>query len=329
MKLLLGTPPGPHARELAMRAEEIGYDGVWLYDSAALYEDIWAHLALIADATEHIGLGTAVLVPNLRHVMTTASAIATIDRMAPGRLACAIGTGYTARRVLGKGAVTWKQTREYVEQLRGLLRGEVVTVEGERCQMIHRPELAKSRPIEVPLLLSAFGPKGLAITHEIADGWMGMTPPPERFERAVQMVNGTVLAPGESPAAQRVVEAVGPWQVGLYHFMWENERGALPAIPGGAAWLERIRSERPDPAEQHLAVHYSHCTHLSEADRIALGAREEPMAPHDWVAEASALREQAAASAAGGVTDLLYTPAGDDLIGEAERFYHAVQSVRD
>src|SRR6056297_737504 len=117
MKVSIGVPPGPQARDLAVRAEALGYDRIWLYDSAALYEDLWIHLALAAQATERIGLGPAVLVPNLRHVMTTASAIATIDRLAPGRLACAVGTGYTARKVLGQNALGWRFVRRYVEQL--------------------------------------------------------------------------------------------------------------------------------------------------------------------------------------------------------------------
>jgi len=157
VNLSIGCPPGPGVRELAVRAEQLGYDRIWLYDSAALYEDVWIHLAQLAEATDRIGLGTAVLVPNLRHVMTTASAIATVARLAPGRLACAFGTGYTARAVLGKPALSWKRTREYVEQLQGLLRGDVVEIEGKPCQMIHQPELAIARPIDVPILLSAFG----------------------------------------------------------------------------------------------------------------------------------------------------------------------------
>jgi 5,10-methylenetetrahydromethanopterin reductase len=328
VKISIGTPPGPHARALARRAEELGYDGIWLYDSAAIYEDVWAHLALIADATERIGLGTAVLVPNLRHVMATASAIATIDRLAPGRLSCAVGTGYTARLILGKGPLSWKSTREYVLQLKGLLRGDVVAIDGERCQMIHRPELAKARPIGVPILLSAFGPKGLAIAKEIADGWMGGSPPAERFERAIHMVNGTVLAAGESPGAQRVVEAVGPWQAGMYHYLWEKNREALLHVPGGPAWLGQIEAERPDEAERHLAVHSGHCTHLSRADRLGLAAFGGKIPWNGWVGEAEALRQRAEATAAAGTTELLYTPAGDDLIGEAERFYEALKPVQ-
>ena len=74
------------------------------------------------------------IVPNLRHVMTTASAIATIERLAPGRFACAIGTGDAARLILGKDALSWKTTRSYVEQLKGLLRGDVVTIEASAAR---------------------------------------------------------------------------------------------------------------------------------------------------------------------------------------------------
>jgi len=327
MKISIGIPPGPQARDLVVRAEELGYDRAWMYDSAALYEDIWIHLAQAAEATERIGLGTAVLVPNLRHVMTTASAIATIDRLAPGRLACAMGTGYTARKVLGQNPVPWAHMRTYVEQLKALLRGDVVEIDGRPCQMIHRPELAKARPIEVPILLSAFGPKGLAITHEIADGWMGAAAPTEQFDWAVHMVNGTVLAPGESPSAPRVVDDVGAWQVGGYHFMWENHPEALATIPGGSDWLAQIESERPEQ-ERHLAVHYSHCTHLSEADRKGIAAFGDEIPWHGWVGEPEQVRERAEESAAAGTTEILYTPAGDNLLRQAETFYRALESVQ-
>lgn len=328
MKISIGIAPGPQATDLAVQAERLGYDRVWFYDSPALYEDLWIHVARAAEATERIGIGTAVLVPSLRHVMTTASAIATVDRLAPGRLACAIGTGYTARVVLGQKALSWKSVRRYVEQLRGLLRGEVVDVDGHACQMIHHPELAKPRPIDVPILLSAFGPKGLAITREIADGWMGVSPPPEPFEQAVQLVHGTVLAPGESPTAPRVVEDVGPWLVSRYHMVWETSPQSVSAIPGGAEWLARIESERP-ASERHLAVHAGHVTHLNEADRAALAACGDDLPWFGWVADAATLAERAAESAAAGTTEILYTPSGNDLAREAESFYHAVESVQE
>ncbi len=328
MKISIGFPPGPRAREMALLAEELGYDRVWLYDSAALYEDIWAHLALIADSTERIGLGTAVLVPNLRHVMTTASAIATIDRLAPGRLACAIGTGFTARLVLDQQALPWKQVKTYVEQLQGLLRGDVVRIDGKACQMIHHPEMTDPRPIEVPILLSAFGPKGTAITREIADGWMGIAPPSEPFEWAVQMVNGTVLEPGESPASERVIDAVGAWHTVIYHSLWARQPEAIDAMPGGAAWRSRIESERPE-GQRHLAVHDGHCTHVVDRDETIFDALGEDVAWVGWVGSAEDVRKRAEASAAAGVSEILYTPAGTDLERDTRAFYQAVTPLQD
>jgi 5,10-methylenetetrahydromethanopterin reductase len=157
---------------------------------------------------------------------------------------------------------------------------------------------------------------------------MGGSPPSEHFARAVHMVNGTVLAPGESAGARRVVESVGPWQAGMYHFLWENGRAALPNVPGGRDWLAKIESQRSDAAEHHLAVHYGHCTHLSDADRIGLAAFGDQIPWQGWVGSAEDLRKRAEQSAAAGTTELLYTPAGDDLVGEAERFYEALQPLQ-
>ena len=112
-------------------AESLGYERVWLYDSPVLYGDVWVHLARIADATTRIGLGPAVLVPNLRHPVTQAAAIATVAALAPGRLAVAIGTGFTARMAMGQRPLTWADTRTYIAQVRGLLDGESMVVDGK------------------------------------------------------------------------------------------------------------------------------------------------------------------------------------------------------
>ena len=327
MKISIGMPPGPQSREIAQQAEELGYDRVWLYDSAALYEDVWAHLALIADTTDRIGLGTAVIVPNLRHVMTTASAIATIDRLAPGRLACAIGTGFTARLVLDQKALPWRDVRLYVEQLRALLRGDVVTIDGKSCQMIHHPAMAKARPIEVPLLLSAFGPKGTGIAKEIADGWMGVTPPSEHFDWAAQMVSGSVLDEDESSTSPRVIDAVGAWHTVVYHSLWVGQPEAVDALPGGAAWRAAVEAERPE-GERHLSVHEGHCSHVVEKDRHVFDALGDDVAWLGWVGSPEEVRKRAEASAAAGVTEVLYTPTGTDVPREVHAFYEALRPLQ-
>ena len=68
MELSVGLPPGPRTLEYAQLAQELGYDRVWLYDSAALYEDIWIWMARLAEHTD-LDIGTAVLVPRPRGAM--------------------------------------------------------------------------------------------------------------------------------------------------------------------------------------------------------------------------------------------------------------------
>jgi 5,10-methylenetetrahydromethanopterin reductase len=312
--LSAGFPPGPNTVELTRLAEELGYGRVWLFDSAGLYEDIWVWLALAARETT-IPLGTAVLVPNLRHVMTTAAAIATLEGLAPGRTAYGFGTGATARWVLGKSALSWATTRRYLEALRALLRGEVVEVDGARTQMLHHADLATPRPIDVPILLSALGPKGQEIAHEIADGVITIGGGIDGFDWCVSMVNGTALDPGEDLSTPRVREALGPWYVMAYHGTWQWAGEAVDGLPLGADWRAGIEAERPE-GERHLAVHEGHATHVLDRDRAVLDAGGEGIGGSAWVGTPDELRARAEAVGAAGATEILYTPTGPDIARE-------------
>ena len=330
MEISIGVVPGPDAVRRAQLAEELGFARVWMYDSAALYEDIWMNLAEIVQHTS-IDVGTAVLVPNLRHVMTTASAIATLERMAPGRLTCGFGTGLTARWVLGKPALSWATLQTYVEQLKGLLQGDTVTIAGARAQMIHLPHLAVERPIDTPLLLSALGPKGLAITADlvargIVDGLIDTVGADGPYGRRVQMVSGTVLDPDEDGSSARVRDAVGPWYVVGHHYVWEQFPDALAGMPAGAEWKADLEAARPD-GERHLAVHEGHVTDVSARDRRILDAADdESILGAGWVGSSAAIAERVDDAAARGVTELLYTPAGPDVEREMRAF--AAASIR-
>lgn len=316
-------PPGPNCVEYAKLAHELGYDRIWLYDSAALYQDIWVWLARIADKTD-IKIGTAVLVPNLRHVMTTASAIATIEHLAPGRLSCGFGTGATARFVLGKPGLSWAATRLYLEQLRALLAGDVVEIDGAKTQMVHFEGWAPQRPINVPLLLSALGPKGQQIAREVADGIMTIGGGVTGFETAIQMTSGTVLDDGEDLSSRRVLEAVGPWTAVMYHGAWQMNPGAVTNLPNGAAWLAEIEAMRPE-GERHLAAHEGHVTELTARDRVAL--TDNPLlGAMGWVGSRVQIRERADAALAGGSTEIMYTPAGPDIARELRAWADALRS---
>lgn len=325
MEISIGITPGPDAVRLARLAEELGYRRAWMYDSAALYEDIWINIANVLAATERLDVGTAVLVPNLRHVMTTASAIATIERMAPGRLMCGFGTGFTARMVLGKKALPWSVFRRYIEDLHTLLQGGVVEVDGAKEQMIHRPDLAVSRPIDTPLLVSAMGPKGLGITAELIEkgvcgGLLDVQGLDGAWGHHVQMVSGTVLDPGESPAAPRARAAIGPWYVVRYHGIWEMLPEAVAGMPGGAEWLADVEASRPE-GERHLTVHEGHVTEVFGRDSAVLElADEATLAEVGWVGEAADIRARVDHALGCGVNEILYTPAGPDVAREMRAF---------
>jgi 5,10-methylenetetrahydromethanopterin reductase len=179
LRLACLLAPGPQTVEHALLAESLGYDRVWLADSPALWQDIWARMALVAEHTHRVQLGTAVLIPSLRHVVTQAAAIATIADIAPGRLTVGLATGFTARAAFGqRKRLPWAVVKRYVRQLRGLLHGEQVEVDGALCQLIPSPGFMPQRPIRVPIFLAASGPRGYQVAREVADGIINPGRPP-------------------------------------------------------------------------------------------------------------------------------------------------------
>ena len=140
-------------------AETLGYRRAWLYDSPALYPDVWMILTRCAERTSRIGLGPGVLVPSLRHPMVNAAAIAELADQAPGRVAVAIGAGFTGRFTLGKRPMPWRQVAEYVRCLKALLAGETAEWDGAKIRMLHLPGYGAKRPVQVPILIGADGPK--------------------------------------------------------------------------------------------------------------------------------------------------------------------------
>src|ERR1700733_985767 len=213
MKISCASPTTLDSPEHVALAEELGYDRAWLYDTPQQSPDVWMMLALAAQRTTTIGLGPGVLVPTLRHPMVNASATAALEALAPGRVAVAFGTGFAGARALGAAPTTWSYLRDYVAAFRGLLAGATVVWQGARMQMMHPGGHAPERPIDVPILISALGPKGLAVATELADGLFtvnGQTDFAARFDWAALGVHGTVLAGDEPLDSPRVEAAAGP-----------------------------------------------------------------------------------------------------------------------
>ena len=158
-------------------ATRLGYRRLFVFDSPALYGDVWVALARVAESVPDIELATGVAVSSLRHPMVTASALASIEELAPGRISAYFGTGFTARMAMGKRSVRWADLATYFRQVRSLLNGETVEIDGAPCQMIHSPGFAPPRPINVTLGLAPVGPKGFQVAQELADSVILAAPP--------------------------------------------------------------------------------------------------------------------------------------------------------
>lgn len=160
----------------AKRAEELGFHAAWFYDTQMLNPDVFICMALAAHETSSIRLGTGVLVPSNRIEPVTANALASLNKLAPGRIDFGVGTGFTARRTMGQGAIPLKQTRRYIEAVQGMLAGEIV--EWADAGTTHKvkfldPDLGLINiSDEIPLWFSAFGPKSQQLAAELGAGWL-------------------------------------------------------------------------------------------------------------------------------------------------------------
>ncbi len=327
MKISAQFATSLHSPEHIAIAEQLGYDRAWLFDTPHESPDVWMMLALAAERTTTIGLGPGVLVPTLRHPMVNASAAAALTALAPGRVVIAFGTGFAGARALGSAPASWSYLRDYVAAFRALLSGATVDWQGARMRMMHPDGHAPARPIDVPILISALGPKGLAVATELADGLFtatGQTRFASRFDWSALAAHGTVLADGEPLDSARVQAAAGPGNAVAYHAAYEFG-GDVTALPAGDVWLDTINQT---PAQdRHFAVHDQHLVALNRADTAAWAAGSWKAIPQTTLTgTAHDIGRRIGEIAAQGITEVIYQPTGPDIPAELEAFHAAARS---
>ena len=266
--------------------------------------------------------------PSLRHPMVNAAATANLAALAPGRVVVAFGTGFTGRRAMGYRAIPWAFMDAYIRAYRGLLRGETIEWEGARMRMLHPPGHGAPRPVEVPIIIAALGPKGAAVARELGDGLYITLALPEfatEFSWVSYLFWGTIRDDGEDPGSDRVRAAGGPGWALAYHGAYEFG-SPLEDLPGGAEWKAVV--ERTAPEERHLAVHEQHCVGLNEADQAAWDAGGHRMLDDVTVSgTADQVRERLAGLAEHGVTEIVFQPCGPDIRRELEVFMDTAKSA--
>lgn len=271
-------------------AENLGFSHCWVTDSPIIRSNCWAVLALAAQQTRTMRLGTGVNIPAMRLAPVAANGIATINRLAPGRCIIGFGTGHTAMRMLGRKPMRLAAVREYVEVVRKLLRGEEVdyTLDGETHPI--RFQMREHRFIDldhaIPIYVAGFGPKAQALAGEIADGLIsgmprggnpasmvanarrgaekaGRTLPPEFYVSS--MVNLVMPEPGESLTSERLIAEAAASAISDLHYLvaWHLETGAEPPAYARPVWNAYMKWLNQTPPEaRHQRLHASHHSYV-------------------------------------------------------------------
>ncbi len=281
-----------------VEAERLGFTHAWLADSQMIWSDVYATLALAATKTSTIRLGTGVAVAATRPAAVTAASIATINRIAPGRTFLGIGTGNTAMRIMGHPPMRIAEFDEYLGALGPLLRGEEaeVTWRGTTSPVRHIMPTDGFVGFEprIPMYVSGFGPRSLALAGAHGDGAVLSIPPRAEFvervwagiERGAVAAGRTidrdsfpmttlttivVLDEGETLESPRVFEQCGAFAVSGLHYAYEQWRnfGRRPTAPAMLeVWDDYLAVVEQTPeSHRHQRIHAGHnCWVLPEEE---------------------------------------------------------------
>ncbi|MBL6692007.1 MAG: LLM class F420-dependent oxidoreductase [Pseudomonadales bacterium] len=198
-----GAGPNPKMVEMAQEAEKLGYDAV--FTAEAWGSDVFTPLAWIGAHTQRIRLGTGIAQLSARAPTATAMAAMTLDHLSGGRMI--LGLGVSGPQVVegwygqpfGKPLA---RTREYINIIRQVLaRKEPVSNDGEHYPLpytgegswgLGKPLKSIVHPLreDLPIFLGAEGPKNVAMTAEIADGWLPLYYSPYRQEVYADQLKG-------------------------------------------------------------------------------------------------------------------------------------------
>ncbi|GGN81945.1 LLM class F420-dependent oxidoreductase [Actinoplanes lobatus] len=193
--VLQNDPPAREVVEWAKKAEAAGFSHFWTFDSHVLWQEPNVVYSAILGATERIVVGPMVTNPGTRDWTVTASTFATLNEMYGNRTICGIGRGDSALRVLGLAPQTLGQLRESVLAIKGLANGEKVTVRGQELQ------LAWAADSRLEVWVAAYGPKALALTGEVGDGYILQLADPDIAEWMITAVRKAAVLHKRDPDA--------------------------------------------------------------------------------------------------------------------------------
>jgi probable F420-dependent oxidoreductase len=188
-------PPASAVVDLARKAEEAGFDYVWTFDSHLLWQEPFVIYSQILATTQRVMVGPMVTNPGTRDWTVIASQFATLNEMFGNRTICGIGRGDSALRTLGAKPGTIDELKQCVEVVRSLARGETVEYRGQQLKFAWVENGARD------VWVAAYGPKALAATGEVGDGYILQLADPDIAKWMIAAVRRSAEQAGRDPAA--------------------------------------------------------------------------------------------------------------------------------
>jgi len=295
MEFGISVATSTNSWEVVKRAEELGFSHAWFYDTQLLCADVYAVMALAAQNTSKIKLGTGVAIPSNRISAVTASAFGTLNELAPGRIIFGVGTGFTGRRTMGMNAIKLKDMEGYVDEVYGLLAGDTVetVIEGQTRKIrLLNPEaglINTKDPIE--LHMSAMGPNARKTCARMKAGYINFFADTDMANadlgkmrdewtaagntgdfHSTALTLGRVLEDGEPHDSEKSMAQAGTVvSVAFHNFVEMEERGSLfPMDPQLAGTLEEYKKiyQKYQPADaKYLDLHEGHMIYLRDDEK--------------------------------------------------------------
>ncbi|MEM6985183.1 MAG: TIGR03842 family LLM class F420-dependent oxidoreductase [Pseudomonadota bacterium] len=154
------------ARKLVKLAEEAGFSYCWFYDSHILWRESFPAMAMCMEHTKTMRFGPCVTNPNTREWSAAASLFGSLAKQSGGRFDIGVGRGDSAVRVMGRKPAMLKKMDEFIDVVKGLVRGE----ERQYGDVPNPIQFPWAVGYELPVWVAAYGPKALNSAGRMGDG---------------------------------------------------------------------------------------------------------------------------------------------------------------
>ena len=217
----------------AKAAEDAGFAELTLVDTPTMSRDVHVMMMLAAQATRNIRIAQGVVDPGSIHPSVIANLSATIDELSGGRVFVGIGTGNPVAKV--RKPVPLKELAESVAFIRAFTAGESATYQGLTFQ-------SRWARRQLPIYVSAHGPRSLRLAGAIADGVIFLATDPIYAKWQVDLIHRGAVEAGRNPAE------IDTWARTMIYITDDKEsaREQLASYPASYKDLHKMLS-RDDP----------------------------------------------------------------------------------